>query len=230
MRNKIIVSAEHREITGNLQKFGYEIIASEKVNCFLSFEQKHADMQCLKIKDTYFVLKNCKTLYENLENLGLNVVVTTSEAKGKYPYNVLLNCVYIKDKLYCKRDSVDETVLRFCEKENIEIINVNQGYTKCSTAIVDDKIITSDMGIFKAMTQNGVEGLLIKTGDIKLENVNYGFIGGCCFADADNVYFSGDITKHKDYKEIEKFCHNNKKNIVCLTNKELYDIGGFVVI
>lgn len=228
--NKIIVSGEFPEICKNLKFFGYEIIHSEKLDCFYSFEQTHADMQCLKIKDTFFVLKNCRTLSEKLKNLGLKVIITSSKATEKYPDNVLLNGVYINNKLYCKENSIDKSVKDFCSNENIEIVNVNQGYTKCSTAVIDDKFITADIGIFNTLTQNRVEGLLIKPGDIQLEGVDYGFIGGCCFSDEHNVYFSGDITKHRNYNDIRNFCSKNYKNIICLTNNKLYDIGGFIVI
>ena len=43
------------------------------------------------------------------------------------------------------------------------------------------------------MTQGGVEGLLIESGNIDLVGVNYGFIGGCCLCCNDNVYFTGNI-------------------------------------
>lgn len=224
------MSDEIPEICGNLKKFGYKIISSDHVEELLPFESRHSDMQCLKIKDKFFVLKNCCDLFSKLISEDLDVAITEKSAFSKYPSNVLLNCLYINNKLYCKESAIDNSVKKFCTDENIEIINVNQGYSKCSTAVIGDTFITSDKGIYKALRENGVEGLLINSGDIDLNGVDYGFIGGCCFADEYNVYFTGDVTKHKDYEIIENSCYNQNKNIICLTNKKLYDIGGFIII
>ena len=228
--NKLIMSGEKPELEKNITQFGYEIIESEVLQDLLPFEKQHADMQCLKIKDTYFVLKNCKFLAAKLRNLNLKVIETATSAYEKYPENILLNCLYIKNKLFCRVKSTDNTVIEFCNQENIQIINVNQGYAKCSTAVIDDSFITSDKGIFKALLQNGVEGILITPRGIQLDGVDYGFIGGCCFSDEHNVYFTGDITKHSDFEKIQDFCYKKNRNIICLSNKKLYDIGGFIAI
>ena len=228
--NKILVSSEIPEIVYNLQKLGYEVITTNVVEEFLFFEKHHADMQCLKIKDTYFVLKNCKRLSDALNKQGLNVIETALYAGEKYPNNVLLNCIYLNDKLYCKKSAVDKNVAEFCKRNKIEIVNVNQGYAKCSTAIIDNKFITADKSIYSALTKDGVEGILITPGDINLNGVNYGFIGGCCFSYENTVYFTGDVTKHRDYKKIANFCHCNNKNIMYLSKEKLYDIGGFVLL
>ena len=228
--NKIIMSNIKPNLCENIEKFGYEIIVCEKVNNLLPFECTHTDMQCLKIEDTMFVLKECNELYKQLKKLNYNIIKTIKNIDKKYPNNVLLNALYIKGKLYCKKDAIDKSVIDYCDSNNIIIVNVNQGYTKCSTAIIGDDFITSDIGIYNALQENGVEGILIKSGEIQLDGVNYGFIGGCCFSDEHNVYFTGDVTKYSDFSKIEEICYKNKVNIICLDNQKLYDIGGFVAI
>ena len=88
----------------------------------------------------------------------------------------------------------------------------------------------ADKGIFDAMTENGEEGLLIDSGDIDLDGVDYGFIGGTSFFDNNTAYFTGDITKHKSYNKINVFLKRYKIQTKRLTYKKLYDIGGFIVI
>ncbi len=228
--NSIIVSDENSKITDSLRKLGYNIINSECIDDLLPFERKHSDIQCLRIDDTFFVANNCRKLKSIMQNLGLNVIETENPIKKDYPDNIILNAVYTGNKLYCKESALDNSVKKYCSKNNIEIINVNQGYTKCSTAVIKNKFITADKGIFNALSDNGAEALLINSGNITLPGCDYGFIGGCCFENNETVFFTGDLNNHPDGKAIEEFIKKQKVNIKSLTDNELYDIGGFVII
>lgn len=228
--NSIIVSDENSKITDSLRKLGYNIINSECIDDLLPFERKHSDIQCLRIDDTFFVANNCRKLKSIMQNLGLNVIETENPIKKDYPDNIILNAVYTGNKLYCKESALDNSVKKYCSKNNIEIINVNQGYTKCSTAVIRNKFITADKGIFNALSDNGAEALLINSGNITLPGCDYGFIGGCCFENNGTVFFTGDLNNHPDGKAIEEFIKKQKVNIKSLTDNELYDIGGFVII
>ena len=217
--NNIIVSNENSLVVSSLNKLGFNPIFSENISALLPFERKHTDIQCL-----------CKRLISELKKLGKEVVETEKSIKKDYPDNVLLNALFINNKLYCKETALDNSVKKHCEKNGIEIINVNQGYTKCSTAVINDCFITADKGIFKALTENGVEGVLINSGDILLPGADYGFIGGCCFCYNDTVFFTGDINGHTDSKKIKDFIYKKGLKIESLTDEDLYDIGGFVVV
>lgn len=224
------MSTELAQINVTLRKLGFNIIESEYISALLPFERRHTDMQCLRINDTFFVLKECKALIENIQKMGYYVIETERNVSYKYPNNVLLNAVYLKNKLYCNAKALDNAVKKYCVENKIDIINVNQGYTKCSTAIIGNGFITSDKGIFDALSRSGVEGLLIESGNIELKGVDYGFIGGCCFSDNENVYFTGNIKSHPSYTKIKQFCDSKNVKIVCLSENILYDIGGFIAI
>ena len=228
--NNIIVSNENSLVINSLNKLGFNPIFSEDISALLPFERKHTDIQCLKINNTLFVLNSCKRLISELKKLGKEVIETEKPIKKDYPDNVLLNALFINNKLYCKETALDNSVKKYCEKNGIEIINVNQGYTKCSTAVINDCFITADKGIFEALTENGVEGLLINIGDILLPGAEYGFIGGCCFCYNDTVFFTGDINSHSDSEFIKDFIYKKGLRIESLTDEDLYDIGGFVVV
>ena len=230
MSKYIIMSDEKSEINESIARLGFEIIQSDNVEGLLPFERRHADIQCLRVNDTFFILKEAKRLKDKLLSSGLNTIDIDEDIAPEYPQNVLLNAVYMNKKLYCKADSVAKAVKKHCESNNIEIVNVNQGYTKCSTAVLDDCFITADKGIFDAMSRNGEEGLLIDSGDIELDGVDYGFIGGCTFYHKGKAYFTGDITQHKSFKIIKEFLSDRNIKIKCLSNRKLYDIGGFIVV
>ena len=212
---KLVMSKKYPCFCEELNKFGYEIIPTKKINTFLEPEQYHADMQILCIKNKVITLDDC------IKKPGKN-----------YPENILLNCLYHNNKLYGKLSATDSSVREYCRENNIETVNVNQGYTRCSTLVVNDKaVITADKSIEKGMKNNGVEVLLISAGKIVLEGFDYGFIGGASFSDNNTIYFFGDITKHPDYNKIKEFNskHNSIIEILCKT-QPLTDIGGAVLI
>lgn len=228
--SKIIMSDELPNVCASVKDLGYEIIGTDSVKCFLPFERRHADMQCLVIDNTVFVLKEAVNLINSLKENGISYIMTERETEGKYPRNVLLNAVYLNGRLYCREDAADPAVKNYCATQGIQIINVNQGYAKCSVLLADKVFITADKGIYDAMTRNGEEGLLIESGDIDLKGVDYGFIGGCGFYDDGTLYLNGDISKHKSYLKIKEFLTKKDIKTVCLSENKLYDIGGFIVI
>ena len=88
---KAILSGKFPEFADKLRNFGYQIIPSETVSCFINYERDHADMQCLIIEDTAFVLSCCQRLAKSLENdykivhCGDNITGNVSASDfGKY--------------------------------------------------------------------------------------------------------------------------------------------------
>ena len=227
---KVIMSNLYPSFCNAVKSCGYKIINSDTVQNFHQPEQKHADMQVLRIKDTTFILNECVNLKTQLKN---SHPVVIKEQSGKlYPENVRLNCLYLNGKLYGKLDAIANEVKCFCNENDIHLVNVNQGYTKCSTLVVGkNAVITSDISIYKAMCKNGVEVLLISSGQIILEGFDYGFIGGAGFYDNNTVYFFGNAELHPDYHKIKNFCENHNSKIEILSsNFPLTDIGGVVII
>ena len=111
--------------------------------------------------------------------------------------------------------------------KNKKLINVKQGYTKCSTCIVNNHaIITSDISIAKALSLEKIDVLLIPPGDILLPGLNYGFIGGATGLIEDNVLaFYGHLDYYLYGKEVLKFLNKHKVEPVFLRNGKLIDRG-----
>lgn len=226
-----VMSDEYSQITEAIKSYGNTIIESDTISCFNKPEQKHIDMQMLKINNDIFILKEAKTLYEKISELPYNLHLTETDIIGKYPFCTRLNALYLNNKLFCREKTLDKKVYEYCKNNNIEIVNVNQGYTACSTAVISDKAaITADISIYKALKQNNIDVLLISTGDIILEGYDYGFIGGACTKlDSENLCFFGDISLHPDYEAIQKFCIIHNVNIISiLQGRPLKDIGGAI--
>ena len=213
--SKLLMSDESPCFCEELNKRGYEIILTENINFFHPPEQRHADMQALRIRDRVFTLRDC------INPIGRD-----------YPENVRLNCLYIGNKLFGNLKAIDPAVLDFCRGNGIETVHVNQGYTRCSTLVINDHaVMTADKSIEKAMKQHRVEVLMISAGHIRLEGFDYGFIGGASCTLGNTVFFFGDIAKHPDYAEIKAFINLHNSNIEILCERvPLTDIGGGVLL
>ena len=182
-------------------------------------------------KDTVFVLKECTSLKENLKKYFPNVIEISKNIEKDYPNNVMLNCVVLNGKLICNTKTIADEVLQMAIKDNLKIINVNQGYTKCSTCIVNENaIITSDKSIYKSC-RNEMDVLLIRQGYIKLSGTDYGFIGGSSFKyNRNTLVFSGNIKLHPDYESIKSFAQNHNVELLSLTENTMIDIGSIIPI
>ena len=97
-------------------------------------------------------------------------------------------------------------VLQELKKQDIELINVNQGYAKCSCAACSSGVITADDSIFKTLCKQGINSLKITPGHVTLTGYDYGFIGGASGVIDGKLTFFGDVSKHPDFSKIKEFC------------------------
>lgn len=228
--SKAVLSDKYPEYADKLTKLGYTAIPSERVESFIEYERDHADMQCLIIDDTAFVLSVCDKLANALKS-SYNVVLCGDNISGRYPYNVALNAAVAGKYVICKADSLDGDVTEYCRKHGYKLINVRQGYAKCSCAVVSDKaLITADMSIYRALDDTDIDVLRIGQGSVTLDGAEYGFIGGASGYDKakKTLYFCGNVDTHPDGEDIRAFCKKHGTEIVCLSDGELTDIGGII--
>lgn len=228
----VVMSTNNKELVNRVEELGIKVLPSENLSKLLIFEQYHTDLQLLHYnKDTVFVLKECTSLKENLKKYFPNVIEISKNIEKDYPNNVMLNCVVLNGKLICNTKTIADEVLQMAIKDNLKIINVNQGYTKCSTCIVNENaIITSDKSIYKSC-RNEMDVLLIRQGYIKLSGTDYGFIGGSSFKyNRNTLVFSGNIKLHPDYESIKSFAQNHNVELLSLTENTMIDIGSIIPI
>lgn len=208
----------------------FNLITTDCLKNFISYEKYHADMQALRIKDKLFINEECKELISKLKSLNVSFI-TCEKIGERYPYNIALNAALIGNRLLCLEKALHPKVKEYCHKSGIEIINVNQGYAKCSTLLLDENsIITDDESIHKASVNAGIDTLLIEKGDIYLDDENYGFIGGASTMIGETVYFFGDINKHRNADKIIKFINEKNKTYECINSGSLIDIGSIIIL
>lgn len=235
MTYKRIFVSENAEcgVVDNISKLAEEVVFLKSNPVLPRPVSAHADMQMLYIVDTLILTRDLyNSICEHLPS-GINIMFAESNHTSVYPGDVNLNAMYIGGYLIANESALDPAVKKLCEEKGITILNVKQGYAKCSSLQVgDNALITADSGIAKAAMQNGIDTLLISSGSIVLDGYDYGFIGGASFYNPNDrtVYFFGDLHTHPDYTKIIDFCEKHNVNVNSCNYGALTDIGGAVSI
>ncbi len=227
----VIVSGEYSYIIDELNKLGISTIITAPSIDLPYYERYHPDMQCSYYKKGTLAVSNNNPYFANsIAMCGIHINRTDTKLIPNYPHNISFNHVIIGNKIICNEKYTDKKILEYCKKNNLKIINVKQGYTKCSTVVVNENaVITSDPSIYNSCIKNDIDVLKIDSGYISLYGYDYGFIGGCCGKLSNDILaFTGKINGHKNYKNIKSFLHNHGVYISELSNKPLLDIGSII--
>ncbi len=156
----------------------------------------------------------------------LDLTLSDEKTGAKYPHDVLFNACLLGSNLICNEKTVSSLILEAAKASNCEVINVSQGYTKCSLCPVgENSLITSDIAIAKSCNKHGIDVLLIQEGHVSLPPYEYGFIGGASGLCGTNIYFCGSLDTHPDGERIKKFCTEKGFEAVSLSDGALFDVG-----
>jgi len=201
---KIIVDNRYLEIAKD--KFGekHEIIPSFTCENLQKPVCAHPDMTILPIEDIFVCSPSSYEYYRSV--LGDRVKCGATKLSNHYPNDIAYNVLIFENLAFGKEEFIDSVVKCELRKRNIKIVNINQGYAKCSSCITKNGIITADNSIYKALVKNNIAALNILPGFVKLFGYEYGFIGGASGEIDGELTFFGDITKHPDFEKIDNFC------------------------
>lgn len=191
----------------------------------------HADLSVLHLGENRLILaKNLmgSDFLISLEEIGAEICIAKNEQNNDYPDDANLNVCMVDNKLVCNVDLMDAAIDNYLP--NIELVNVKQGYARCSVCIVDrHSIITADHGIAAAAEQHGMAVLLVKSGLAALAGFDCGFIGGATFKlSGSELAFTGIIQDDMERNRIEKFLYERNIEAIYLTQNKLLDIGGVI--
>ncbi|BCS80809.1 DUF6873 family GME fold protein [Anaerocellum diazotrophicum] len=215
-----------------LEDLGVKIVICESCDDLYPAISSHPDIFYFHYEgNLIFAAPNSpRKTTDELRKLGFNIIFGEKAVLGKYPEDVRYNIAKVSTKVFHNFEFTDRIVAKKIEEDNLQRIHIKQGYTKCSTLIVNtNAIITSDRGIYKKALENRIDCLLISPGFIKLEGLNYGFIGGCGGLINKNLMaFNGDISMHPDYLSIKNFLKKYDIEILSVAGLQLSDIGSII--
>lgn len=228
----VLISKDAKSAIKTLRDINIKTVLTTSCNLFDEPVKNHADMMFIHTGNQKCIVQGeNKEFVNKLTKLGLDVTLAKNIYSKKYPNDVGLNCAIIGKYLIGREESVDKALLELCNEEKIQIINVKQGYSKCSICIVNEgSIITEDESIYNAL-KNKFDVLKIESGSILLKGYNYGFFGGCCgLIDKNLLAINGDIKLHKNYIQIITFLRERKIDILSVKSGFLEDIGSIIPI
>ena len=190
----------------------------------------HADLMIFPLEDRIFtyreLLEDMSALMDKLRHRGYTVVGIDKPPSERYPGDIALNLLTVGRYVFCNRKYASAEVLSYAESRGYTVVNVNQGYARCTACPVGDSgLISADPSMLSAAYNNGIKTLSVSVGSVKLEGYDYGFIGGACGAFGDSLYFAGDLYAHPNCEEIESFCTSLGVKAVSLSDEPLTDVG-----
>ncbi|NLY82019.1 MAG: hypothetical protein GX078_04480 [Clostridiales bacterium] len=151
----------------------------------------------------------------------------------KYPNDVLYNAASTgKYLIHCLRYT-DKKILSAALKLRLQLIDIPQGYAKCSIIVVNEEnIITYDRGISRKIHSdyfpNSPNILQIKPGHVILPGMRIGFLGGASGRLGDEIIFNGDLDSHPDATTIKAYVESRGLKCVWFKDYPLVDIGTII--
>jgi hypothetical protein len=215
----------------NLRGYGFlpvPIPLTEHVDESLS---GHPDIQMFLHEKNLFVHPDIDISFLKTIDKHINIIQCRTKLSNIYPGDIPYNIACTGNFAFHKKNSTEKSIIDYLSQKEIEIINTNQGYAKCSTMIVDEQsIITSDKSIKKAAEFAGIDCLFISEGYIELPGYNYGFIGGASGRFDNTVFLTGSLEHHPDKDNICGFIGSKGVRLKILSDKKIFDSGSILFI
>lgn len=147
-----------------------------------------------------------------------------------YPDDVAFNAACTGKYFIHNLSATNPKLLNAARDMGMTLIDVRQGYTKCSTVVVDENaVITYDEGIYRACRKYpALSVLLVSPGFVRLDGYDTGFIGGASGRVGDEILFHGDLFAHPDFTRITAFVAKRGLSCKWFADFRLTDIGSIL--
>lgn len=236
----ILIDKRMRNVEKNMLKYlGYKLVPIETSNNVYAEISSHVDIFTTKIGDTLIVEKSkYDDLVFMLKDTEYNIISGKENVEMKYPNDIKYNVCIIGNYAVHNFKYTDKVVLKELKENGYELINVEQGYTNCSVAVIDESsVITTDRKIAEKLIASNISVLLLDyTPDIKLKDEygNYsnmnGFIGGAIGRVDNNIIVFGDLNKIDRENKIRDFIKIRNLKLIDFKDLDVIDYGGIVEV
>lgn len=183
----------------------------------------HPDLQVhFTDRNLVFVPPELFEYYRSILPDYIKIKIGNKSLGGSYPDNVAYNIARIGNYIIANTKYADENILEYYRDNGFKIINIKQGYAKCNICTDGKSAVTEDKGVYKTLTEKGIETLLISAGNVRLENFPYGFIGGASGYADNKILLCGEA---ENISEIAGFFKKNGTMVLSLDKEKLTDYG-----
>ncbi len=227
---RFCIAALPRQAEDRLLKAGVAVLSPLPDFHLPPEEQTHADLLfCHPGGSRLFLAPSQTRLQRILEERGFSPVVAGSPGCA-YPADIGLNVAVGDDFAAGNFRYCEPLLLSALREQKKKLIQVRQGYAKCSLCFVTDRaFITEDAGIAKALRSQGADVLGITKGDVYLSERHYGFFGGAAGKIAPDVLaVNGSLNTHQNGKEIIGFLSAHGVAPLELQDGQISDVGGIL--
>lgn len=234
LKNAYLPKGKILAAVGDIWLPGIDIIRPYRAETLPKPLWQHADLTfsylgegvCVCAPESYDYYKKA------LEKYPVKLLRGGRRLEDTYPNDCAYNIAIVGKRVFCRTDAVDEVLLTEAEKRGFKIIDIRQGYSKCSVCpITENAAISADVSFCRAAEREGVECLLITNEGISLPGYDTGFFGGCAFmADEKTISAKGELKSHPDYEKIKSFLGKFNIAIKTLCGGPLTDFGSLCVI
>lgn len=196
----------------------------------------HADLSVLHLGGDRLLLApylKGSSFSRQLEDRGFDIQFADIEQSALYPNDAQMNVCILGNKVIYNPQTGSDAIVKYLTIRNGAIqVSSRQGYSRCSVCVVNDNaIITADEGICRSAKAHGIDVLKIRPGYIDLPGFDHGFIGGASFKISDTkLAFTGRLDSHPDAEQMIGFTSLHNVDIVYITDKPAFDIGGAIPI
>jgi hypothetical protein len=226
----MVIIADQRipeQARSNLEQFGEVLFLTSSKVTYPAISC-HPDIFLFKTNYRLVVAPNTPK-----EFLELIIQIKLPFTKGQkyigleYPETSHYNAVETDKYLIHHKKYIDPKIRNLATGK--EFIHVKQAYTRCNLiALRDDRFITSDKGIEKALKHKGLEVLYVDPKGILLPGFDHGFIGGTCGVLDNRIFFIGSLDYFQEGDKIRTFLKDYE--IIELYDGPLFDGGSLVFI
>ena len=188
----------------------------------------HPDIFFCQTPDNLIVAPNTPQEYVDiLLNNDIKFTFGNKHVGKKYPETAIYNAL-ITNKIVLHNTSITDYKILQNNKDK-QVINVNQGYSRCNCIVVNEHYITSDVSISKALVKNGHVVTYVNPERVYLKHFKHGFFGGCCGVFGSKLFLCGSLN-YLNPEEAKTISNIPGIELIQLAEEGLFDVGGILFL
>jgi hypothetical protein len=188
----------------------------------------HPDIFFCKTPNNLIIAPNLPHQYkEILHGKNISFIEGILPVEKTYPNAARYNAVITDHNFIHRTDITDSAIANACKE--LVPINIKQGFSRCSLLpLKDNHFITSDEGIYKTLSQQEMNVLLVSSQGIILQDHLNGFFGGACGVIGNKLFVLGNFKYYKDGEKVKSFIQSLNYEIIELYDGPLFDSGSIL--